>query len=146
MAQVWAQDLAQIGVTLNIVQKEQGPFYDDYFAGNYDIQAYGLGDGGFDPATEITNSSPMRLENNKANLQTQPFFDQYKNLVLQGTSSIDPNVRKPIYDQIQELVADQSWVLIVAFWVTFDGLTNRVQGFQKPIDQVISFGKVKLTG
>ncbi len=84
MAQVWAQDLAQIGITLNINQKEQGPFYDDYFNGNYDIQAYGLGDGGFDPATEINNSSPMRLENNKAALDAQPFFDDYKNLVLQG--------------------------------------------------------------
>lgn len=144
MAQVWAQDLAKIGITLNIIQKEQGPFYDEYFSGNYDIQAYGLGDGGLDPATEITNSSPMRLENNKAFLQTQPFFEDYKNLVLQGTASIDPNVRKPIYDQIQRMLADQSWVLIMAFWVTYDGLSPRVQGFQKPIDQVISFGGVQL--
>ncbi len=144
MAQVWAQDLAQIGITLNIVQKEQGPFYDDYFNGNYDIQAYGLGDGGFDPATEITNSSPMRLENNKAFLQTMPFFETYKNLVLQGTASIDPNARKPVYDQIQEMLVDESWVQILAFWVTYDGLTRRVQGFQKPIDQVISFGGVRL--
>jgi peptide/nickel transport system substrate-binding protein len=146
MAQVWAQNLAQIGITLNIQQKEQGPFYDDYFAGTYDIQAYGLGDGGFDPATEITNSSPMRLANNKANLQLAPFFDDYSKLVLQGTASIDPNVRKPIYDQIQELAADESWVLIMAFWVTFDGVTKRVQGVRKPIDQVISFGNVQLTG
>ena len=49
-----------------------------------------------------------------------------------------------MYDQIQEMLADESWVLIMAFWVTFDGLTTRVQGFQKPIDQVISFGGVKL--
>ncbi len=146
MAQVWAQSLAQIGITLNITPKEQGPFYEDYFAGNYDIQAYGLGDGGFDPATEISNSSPMRLANNKANLQTQPFFEDYKNLVLQGTTSIDRNVRKPVYDQIQEMLADQSWVLILAFWVTFDGLSKRVQDFRKPIDQVISLGNVKLTG
>src|SRR2546430_8857099 len=60
-----------IGITLNITPKEQGPFYEDYFAGNYDIQAYGLGDGGFDPATEISNSSPMRLANNKANLRSE---------------------------------------------------------------------------
>ena len=73
-----------------------------------------------------------------------PFFDTYKNLVLQGTASIDPNVRKPVYDQIQEMLVDESWVQILAFWVTYDGLTPRVQGFQKPIDQVISFGGVRL--
>ena len=44
------------------------------------------------------------------------------------------------------MLADESWVLMLAFWVTFDGLSKRVQGFQKPIDQVISFGRVKLTG
>jgi peptide/nickel transport system substrate-binding protein len=145
MAQVWAQDLAKIGIRLQIQQKEQGPFYDEYFNGNYDIQAYGLGDGGFDPATEISNSSPMRLANNKANLQTMPFFEEYKSLVLQGTTSIDRAARKPVYDKIQEMLADESWVLILAFWVTFNGLTKRVQGFELPIDQVIALGNVKLS-
>ena len=37
MAQIWSQDLATIGVKLTILEKEHGPFFDDYFKGNYDV-------------------------------------------------------------------------------------------------------------
>lgn len=132
MAQVWSQDLATIGVTLRIVEKEQTAFYDDYFNGNYDIQVYLLGDGLFDPATGINDSSPLRLENNKANIQTQPFFDNYKRLVEEGVGTLDPAARKPIYDRIQEIWADESWAPIIAFSLLYVGLSDRTRGFALP--------------
>ena len=143
MAQVWAQDLSTIGVTLTIVEKEQGRHFDDYFKGTYDIQGgWVLGDGKGDPASGINNSSPLRTDNNRANIQTQPFYAEYRKLVEDGVSSIDFKVRKPIYDRIQEIWADEGWVVNVAFDVFSDVVSGRVNGFRMPIDQVPHFGTV----
>jgi peptide/nickel transport system substrate-binding protein len=146
MAQVWAQDLQTIGIKLTIVEKEQGPFYDDYFGGNYEIQGYLLGDGKSDPASGINNSSPLRSQNNKANIQTQPFFAEYAKLVDDGINSIDPKVRKPVYDRIQRIWADESWTINLAFAVFGVVLSRRVAGFRPSIDQVPHFGNVWLEG
>jgi peptide/nickel transport system substrate-binding protein len=132
LAQVWAQDLATIGVTLEIIEKEQNAFYDDYFNEDYDIQVYLLGDGLFDPATAINDSSPLRPVENRANIETQPFYEEYKQLVEDGVSLIDPEERKPIYDRIQEIWAEESWAPIIAFSVMTVGLTSDVEGFTLP--------------
>jgi peptide/nickel transport system substrate-binding protein len=135
MAQVWAQDLQKIGITVDIIEKEQGPFYDEYFAGNYDIQAYGLGDGLLDPATTLASGSPYRLANNKANIQGLPFFADYSKLLDEGSSLIDPKARKPIYDKIQQIIADEGFVVVTAFWLSFSALSKRVQGYKIPGDR-----------
>ncbi|MDF3042907.1 MAG: bacterial extracellular solute-binding s, 5 Middle family protein [Thermomicrobiales bacterium] len=132
LAQVWSQDLATIGVTLEIVEKEQNAFYDDYFADDYDIQAYLLGDGLFDPATGINDSSPLRVEDNRAGIETQPFYDEYKSLVEEGVSTIGNEARKPIYDRIQEIWAEESWAPIIAFSLIYVGLSDDVEGFTLP--------------
>jgi peptide/nickel transport system substrate-binding protein len=132
LAQVWSQDLATIGVTLEILEKEQNAFYDDYFADDYDIQAYLLGDGLFDPATGINDSSPLRIEDNRAGIETQPFFEEYKSLVEEGVSTIGNEARKPIYDRIQEIWAEESWSPIIAFSLIYVGLSADVEGFEMP--------------
>jgi peptide/nickel transport system substrate-binding protein len=142
MAQIWSQDLATIGVKLTILEKEQGPFFDDYFKGNYEIIGWLLGDGKADPASGINNSSPLRTENNKANIQTQPFFADYRKLVDQGVGSIDLKLRKPIYDKIQQYWADEGWSITIAFAVFADVLSGRTKGFRPSIDQVPHFGLV----
>ncbi|MEA2523948.1 MAG: peptide/nickel transport system substrate-binding protein [Thermomicrobiales bacterium] len=144
MAQVWQQDLEKIGVKMAIEEREQGPFYDEYFAGNYDVQAYGLGDSRLDPATYLVSGSPYRPENNKANIQGQPFFEEYVRLIGEGANSIDPAVRKPIYDRIQQIITEEGWVITTAFWLSFAGFTNRVQGYRSTIGAGHYFGDVWL--
>jgi ABC-type transport system substrate-binding protein len=130
---------------MEIVQREEGPFYNEYFKGNYDIQAYGIGDGKLDPSTGFGQSSPTRLANNRAKIETQPFFEEYKKLMNDGVSSIDPKVRKPIYDKLQEMIADESFIIDLAFWTSFMGLSKRVQGFKFSIDQFPYYGNVWLS-
>ena len=145
MAQVWQQDLAEVGIVLSIEEREQGPFYDEYFAGNYDIQAYGLGDGRIDPATYLVSGSPYRPSNNKAFIDEQPFFDEYVQLIADGANSIDRDVRKPIYDRIQMIIAEEGFVITTAFWISFTGLSTRVQGYRPVIAGGYFFGDVWLS-
>lgn len=144
MAQVWQQDLAQVGIDLTIEEREQGPFYDEYFAGNYDIQAYGLGDSRIDPATYLVSGSPYRPEDNKAFIEGQPFYDEYVQLIADGANSIDPEVRKPIYDRIQMIIAEEGFVITTAFWLSFTAFSPRVRGYRPTIGAGHYFGDVWL--
>src|SRR5262249_5059588 len=67
---------------------------------------------------------------NKAKIDTQPFFEEYKKLIADGANSIDPKVRKPIYDRLQEIIADEGWVITTAFWLTFTAFSKRIQGYR----------------
>ena len=144
MAQVWAADLSKIGVKLNIVERDDSAFFSEYRAGNYDIQAYGLGNGFVDPAPDIDLDSGTRLVDNKAHIETQPFFAEYKRLHDQGLATADTVVRKPIYDRLQEITSEQSWLVMLGFWQQFWALSPRVQGFKPTFNGIGYFGDVWL--
>jgi peptide/nickel transport system substrate-binding protein len=146
MAQVWAQDLAKAGVTAKIEERDQALFFDEYFAGNFELQAYTLGDGTLDPATYLANNSPLRTENNTCGIETQPFFAEYEQLLADGANSIDPAVRKPIYDRVQVLSAEEGWVINLAFTQDALALTTRIQGYKPDITQVTNLGGVWVEG
>jgi peptide/nickel transport system substrate-binding protein len=142
MAQVWAQDLAAAGVTATIEERDQSLFFDSYFAGEFDLQAYTLGDGTLDPATYLANNSPLRTENNTCGIETQAFFAEYEQLLKDGASSIDPAVRKPIYDRVQVLSQEEGWVINLAINQGALALSKRVQGYQADITQFTNLGGV----
>ena len=144
VAQVWAQDLQKIGVNLQITDLAQQLFVDNWNKGDYDIAIWGTGDGKLDPATQIASGSLVRTSNNRSHIETQPFYDNYKKLIDQGASTIETNVRKPVYDQIFELWNDESWQIIFAFWTQFYGLTQRVKGFHYQVDSFVSWTDVWL--
>ena len=144
VAQVWAQDLQKIGVNLQITDLAQQLFVDNWNKGDYDIAIWGTGDGKLDPATQIASGSLVRTSNNRSHIETQPFYDNYKKLIDQGASTVDANVRKPVYDQIFELWNDESWQIIFAFWTEFYGLTQRVKDFHYQVDSFVSWTDVWL--
>ena len=139
MAQIWAQDLAQIGVKLSNIEKEESAFWDTYGKGEWDTVAFGLGDGRLDPASGINNSSPLRINNNRAKIETQPFFEEYKKLVLEGIGTTDMKARKRTYDRIQTIWAEESWIVNLAFWVIPVVISQRVKNYRHPVDQVPHF-------
>ncbi|HKG25180.1 MAG TPA: ABC transporter substrate-binding protein, partial [Thermomicrobiales bacterium] len=146
MAQVWAQDLEKAGVTAKIEERDQSLFFDSYFNGDFELQAYTLGDGTIDPATYLANNSPLRTENNTCGIETQPFFTEYAQLLKDGANSIDPAVRKPIYDRVQVLSAEEGWVINLAFTQDALALSKRIKGYQPDITQVTNLGSVWVEG
>jgi peptide/nickel transport system substrate-binding protein len=141
-ATVWAQDLQKIGVNVTINDLAAQLFVDNWNKGNYDMALFGTGDGKLDPATQLVAGSIVRPSNNRCHIETQPFYERYKMLIQQGASTVDPKVRKPIYDQIWELWNDESWQIIFAFWTEFYGLTQSVKGFHYQVDAYESWTDV----
>ena len=144
MAQIWVQDLAQIGVKMTIIEKEESAFWDTYGKGEWDTVAFGLGDGRLDPASGINNSSPLRINNNRAKIESLPFFEEYKKLVLEGIGTTDMKARKKTYDRIQAIWAEESWIVNLAFWVIPVVISQRVKGYRHPVDQVPHFAATEI--
>jgi ABC-type transport system substrate-binding protein len=88
----------------------------------------------------------LRTENNTCGIETQPFFAEYEQLLADGANSIDPAVRKPIYDRVQVLSAEEGWVINLAFTQDALALTTRIQGYQPDITQVTNLGGVWVEG
>lgn len=146
MAQVWAQDLEQVGIKAAIEEKDEALFFDDYFAGNFQMQAYTLGDGTIDPAIYLANNSPLRTENNTCGIETQAFFEEYAQLITDGAGTIDEAARKDAYDRLQLLSAEQGWVVNLAFSQDALAISPRVKGYQPDITQVTSLAGVWVDG
>jgi ABC-type transport system substrate-binding protein len=58
----------------------------------------------------------------------------------------DNVVRKPLYDRLQEITAEQSWLVMLGFWQQFWALSSRVQGFKPAFNGIGYFGDVSLSG
>lgn len=129
-SEIWAQDLAKVGVRLKIRVLEGAVSADEYNKGLFEMQAFNTGlIGRGDPAA-LTASSPYRPEGNRANIENQPFFEEYKRLWAEGLTSIDRKVRKPIYDRLQEIIAGEGFIIVLGFTPNRWILSKRVRGFR----------------
>lgn len=128
-AQIWAQDLAKVGITLKLNQLETAIFYTEYNKMNWDIQFFASGSGKQDPGS-LVQSSPYRPIDNRARIDTQPFYDEYKSLFAQGLASIDRKVRKAAYDRLQELMAEEGFIIVLGFSPALWIVSKRVKDFR----------------
>jgi peptide/nickel transport system substrate-binding protein len=111
---VWQQDLAKIGVNLKLNEVENAKFYEigaaKDFEGN-DLIGWLNGRTTRDPA--IFWSTQGNYRGNKLNPRAW-VNDDLEKLVASGATETDPDKRKMIYQQLNELTIDQSHVIAVA--------------------------------
>jgi peptide/nickel transport system substrate-binding protein len=101
-------ELAQVGIDLELQKVDPGQIWDMYVAGDYDMSvAYWTNDI-IDPDQKSTFSLGMDSNNN--------FETRYKNehaakLVAQGRLELDPDKRRDIYYELQAIAKDDvPWI------------------------------------
>jgi peptide/nickel transport system substrate-binding protein len=126
---VWQQDLGKIGVNLKINEVENAKFYEigaaSDFEGN-DLIGWLNGRTTRDPAIFWSTQGNYRANN----LNPRGFVNEdLEKLVAQGAVETDPDKRKSIYQQLNQLAIDQSHVIAVA--------TNpRIFAYKKAVQNV----------
>lgn len=128
-AQVWAQDLAQIGVRLKINELEAATFTAEFNRMQWQIFVQAAGNGIFDPQSTIRSPS-YRPEQNRARIETQPFYEEYRSLWVQGLATRDVPTRKRAYDRIQDILSESAFVMVLGFAPKHWIINKRVQGFK----------------
>jgi len=125
---MWQADLAKIGVKLNVTEVETAKFYDVDAApdmlGN-DIQPWLNGRVGRDPA--ILWASQANFRGNERN--TKGFRSaEIEKLGADGAVEADPAKRKAIYQKLNEMMVDESYLIMVAtdprIWAVKKGVTG----------------------
>jgi peptide/nickel transport system substrate-binding protein len=125
---VWQQDLAKINVNLKINEVENAKFYEigaaKDFEGN-DLIGWLNGRTTRDPAIFWSTQGNYRANN----MNPRGFAnDDLEKLVASGAVETDPDKRKAIYQQLNQLTIDQSHVIAVATNPRIFAYKKAVQG------------------
>ncbi|MGI8691787.1 MAG: ABC transporter substrate-binding protein, partial [Geodermatophilaceae bacterium] len=119
------EQLRQIGIEGVIEPEENATYIERFFGGDFDIAVMGAS-GYMDPNEWLEQSLKTDGPNNAAGF-SDPELDA---LIEDGLAEQDQEARAAIYQQAQQIVIDQTpWVNLYTS-NTYEGLQNRVQGFQ----------------
>lgn len=129
VAAVLQQQLREVGIALDIRTFEFGTFYADISKGAYQLHSLRWIGGNQDPDIfeDIFDSSSFPPRRHNRTFYSNPRLDE---LVREGRSTLDQEKRKVIYDEIQQIVAED--LPYINLW-NFDNVlvhTNRVYGIE----------------
>ncbi|HET8630789.1 MAG TPA: ABC transporter substrate-binding protein [Thermomicrobiales bacterium] len=125
-AEIVQQQMQAIGVDMKIQEAPASNILAQLVAGKMDASLFNwtYGDGS-DPDASDT------LRSNGGNNFTQYKNPQMDQLLDNGLKEVDPQKRKAIYDQIQQIVSDDVPFFYVMYWNWFNHFTKRIQGLPK---------------
>jgi len=124
MLEILQNDLNSIGVTMNITQMDIASMLGRMNA--HQFQAYAAGDNwsNFEPITPLSADASLNYRVNNAD-----FHDEtYSRLVSTAAMEPDAAKRKQLYSQINDVLLDQSFDIIICSNIIRATTTNKVEG------------------
>jgi peptide/nickel transport system substrate-binding protein len=137
MATLLQQDLAEIGIQLNVVPLEQRAVLDRVFK-TYDYEAaiMSLASGDTDPNPEInvlTSGGSAHVWNLGSKHAQMPWEEEVDHLMQQQMVTPDYDQRKHIYDRVQELIWENLPLISLVSPDVLVGATERLGNFRPAI-------------
>ena len=116
VAQVYQQDLAQIGVQMDLLPTEDAPYWPLLIDSQFAIVSHGTGDATVDPSGLFEGAACCRPFRNFFGItEDDTWFPEYADLIAQAGNSMDQAERKELYHQAVEILMDQGWTINVAW-------------------------------
>jgi peptide/nickel transport system substrate-binding protein len=124
MLEILQNDLNSIGVTMNITQLDIAAMLGRMNA--HQFQAYAAGDNwsNFEPVTPLSADASLNYRVNNADFHD----DTYSRLVSTAAMEPDAIKRKQLYSQINDVLLDQSFDIIICSNIIRAQTTDKVQG------------------
>jgi peptide/nickel transport system substrate-binding protein len=137
MATLLQEDLAEIGIELNVVPLEQRAVLDRVFK-TYDYEAaiMSLAGGDADPNPQInvfTSGGSAHLWNLGSEYVRMPWEEEIDHLMQQQMITPDYDQRKRIYDRVQELIWENLPLICLVSPNVLVGATERLGNFRPAI-------------
>lgn len=139
VTQAVASDLAEIGVHVEVLEKEQAVWLEDLLALNWEINIQILGSQGFDAATNVG-----RLYTCEAN-RTGYCNPELDELLIAAGSTGDVEEREELYAQAIEIIWDEAVGMYPMFTQTAYAWQASVQGLEPPADGRVDFSTVSIS-
>ena len=115
-AQVYQQDLAAIGVELELLPTELPQYWPKLIGSEFGIVAHGTGDATVDASGLFEGAACCRPFRNFFGItEDTTWFPEYADLIAQAGNEMDQEVRKELYHQAVEILMEQGWTINVAW-------------------------------
>lgn len=109
-AQLVASDLEEIGITVTIEQLEGPELRERSVAGDYEFRVHGYGRANRDPSTLLTTTVVFRPEANWSQFAS----DDYTELVNSLGTTLDPDERRVIAEDLNAFMLEEMFIINVA--------------------------------
>jgi peptide/nickel transport system substrate-binding protein len=138
-AEVVQQYLAAVGIEMEIQEAPLATIQEGQRDGTTDASLYNwtYGGGNGEPDATATLHSEAR---NNWNLWRNDRVDE---LLAEGLQLVDPADRREVYNELQEIVAEEAPMLFMMFWDWFTHWSMRIQGLPDP-DEILTTGSTLL--
>jgi peptide/nickel transport system substrate-binding protein len=107
LVQIYQQDLASIGITMNIVNMDLAPWLDNVNNRKYQGMYYSPASIAPSVGSELTTSKVWQVGNNNSGYDSP----KYQELAAAATTEADPARLKDIYKQVNDLLLDESFAM-----------------------------------
>ena len=108
-AELLQSDLANVGITADIVDLESAAYVERRRASDFQMQIHNFGRANKDPASLFGTVSNYRLSN-----PSQYENERYSELVGMGATTVDTDERAEIYRELAHIIVEDAFVLNVA--------------------------------
>ena len=138
LAQIVQADLGAVGIRVRIEDVEQSIWTERSVKGDYQMMTHTYGRAHKDPTSLFGTAVVWRPTNNPTGYSSP----EYARLVAEAGTTLDPQRRKELYRQVNDLVLQDNWVVPVAPnprpWVS----RGEVQGVDFNLDGMLLLDKI----
>jgi peptide/nickel transport system substrate-binding protein len=126
-AQYIQEWLKQIGISVNPQAMTQGKLVDNWYANDYDIYLWGWAPDP-DPDFQLSTYTTGQCQSWSDTCFSDP---QYDRLYMEQQSKADPQARKPIVQEMQQIIYQQIPEVVLYYNEDLQAYSNRWTGFVK---------------
>lgn len=135
MAQVYQQDLAAIGVNVELIPTELPQYWPQLIDSEFEMVSHGTGEATVDPSGLFQGAACCRPFRNFFGITDDTtWFPEYEKVVTEAGTSLDQAKRKGLYHQALEIMLEQGWTIPVAWNQTIFAYTNKVHDLRTDMD------------
>ena len=159
-AQVYQQQLAAIGVQVELVPTELPQYWPQLFASDFAIVSHATGDTSVDPSGLFESAAccrpfrnffgvqytqeELQKEEGQRTERTDEWFVEYRDTIAQAREETDREVRKELYHRALEILLEQGWTIPTVWSQSTYAHWDYVQNFRTDLDGTIWLGETWL--
>ncbi|MEZ4713765.1 MAG: ABC transporter substrate-binding protein [Caldilineaceae bacterium] len=145
-AQVYQQDLAAVGIDVELVPTELPQYWPQLFDSQFTIVSHATGDATVDPSGLFEGAACCRPFRNFFGItEDATWFPAYRDTILEARGLQDRGARAELYHQAVETLLEQAWTIPVSWRQEVYAYRDNVQGFRVDMDGLIWPGQMSVT-
>lgn len=138
MAQVYQQDLAEIGVEVELIPTELPQYWPQLMGSEFEMVSHGTGEATVDPSGLFQGAACCRPFRNFFGItDNDTWFPEYQRIVEEAGTTLDQETRKELYHEALTILLEQGWTIAVAWNQDVFAYRDTVHDFRTDMDGAI---------